>query len=238
MPDVSMIRSASPFSDSIISRSLRMPSITRSPGASGWRRRVASNRRTRSSSDASRNTIRHGIDRSRRSSSARDSSAKNTPPRTSTTIATRRGPPAAVASSAIFPMSAGGRLSTTKYPRSSKLFAASDRPAPDRPVMMVTSGDVARLGPGDLAVAARRPPPRSPGLPRGASAPCRWSWIVRARAGPTPGTARSSSTLGRPEAASASRSASAAPSSAWRPRRGCRRAASAALARPASAGGR
>ena len=40
---------------------------------------------------------------------------------------------------ALLPISAGGRLSTTKYPRSSRHFAASDRPAPDRPVMMVKS---------------------------------------------------------------------------------------------------
>ena len=35
IPDVSMMRSASPLSDSIMRRSLRMPSITRSPGARG-----------------------------------------------------------------------------------------------------------------------------------------------------------------------------------------------------------
>ena len=45
----------------MICRSLRMPSTTRSAGASGWRRRVASYRFTRSSSEASRNTIRYSM---------------------------------------------------------------------------------------------------------------------------------------------------------------------------------
>src|SRR5437879_33541 len=74
-----------------------------------------------------------------RSSSPWDSSLKKTPPRTSATIARRDGPPAPPPSSAILPISAGGRLSTTKYPRSSRHFAASDRPAPDRPVITVKS---------------------------------------------------------------------------------------------------
>ena len=86
-----MMRSASPRRLSIISRSLRMPSTTRSAGASGCRRRVASYRFTRSSSAASRNTIRYAMRRSFSSSSAFDSSPKNTPPRASTTIATRCG---------------------------------------------------------------------------------------------------------------------------------------------------
>src|SRR5947208_16776931 len=54
-------------------------------------------------------------------------------------MATRAGLPEVAASSAILPISAGGRLSTTKYPRSSRHFAASDRPAPDRPVITVKS---------------------------------------------------------------------------------------------------
>src|SRR6266508_1477302 len=74
-----------------------------------------------------------------RSSSPWDSSLKKTPPRTSATMARRDGPPAPPPSSAIFPISAGGRLSTTKYPRSSRHFAASERPAPDRPVITVKS---------------------------------------------------------------------------------------------------
>src|SRR5438034_6094123 len=74
-----------------------------------------------------------------RSSSPWDSSLKKTPPRTSATIASRDGPPAPPPSSAILPIRVGGRLSTTKYPRSSRHFAASDRPAPDRPVITVKS---------------------------------------------------------------------------------------------------
>ena len=101
---------------------------------------MASNRFTRSPSEASRYRIRYGMPRSRRCSRPVDSSPKNTPPRTSTTMATRLGPPRPEASSAIFSISAGGRLSTTKYPRSSRHLAASERPAPDSPVMMVKSG--------------------------------------------------------------------------------------------------
>ena len=41
--------------------------------------------------------------------------------------------------SATFGMSAGGRLSMTKNPRSSSTSAAADRPAPDMPVTTVTS---------------------------------------------------------------------------------------------------
>ena len=43
--------------------------------------------------------------------------------------------PGASASSDTLDMSAGGRLSMTNQPRSSKSFAAWDRPAPDRPAM-------------------------------------------------------------------------------------------------------
>ena len=92
-PDVSITRSASPRSCARIWRSLRIPSTTRSAGASGCRRRVASYRRTRSSSEASRNTIRASRSSARSSSSAFESSLKKTPPRASTTIATRVGEP-------------------------------------------------------------------------------------------------------------------------------------------------
>src|SRR5919197_1080455 len=90
-----------------------------------------------------------------RSWSPRDSSVKNTPPRTSATMATRPGWPEVEASSAIFRMSAGGRLSTTKYPRSSNDFAASDRPAPDWPVMMVKSTVRSASGAGRFSLCAR-----------------------------------------------------------------------------------
>src|SRR6266516_584153 len=66
-------------------------------------------------------------------------SLKKDTPRTSATIASRDGPPAPPPSSAILPIRVGGRLSTTKYPRSSRHLAASDRPAPDRPVITVKS---------------------------------------------------------------------------------------------------
>src|ERR687892_386162 len=65
------------------------------------------------------------------SARARESSPKNTPPRTSSTMATLPGPPGLDASSAIFERSDGGRLSTTKKPRSSRHRAASERPAPE-----------------------------------------------------------------------------------------------------------
>ena len=47
--------------------------------------------------------------------------------------------PCRVPSSATLGMSAGGRLSITKNPRSSSTSAAAERPAPDMPVMIVTS---------------------------------------------------------------------------------------------------
>src|SRR3954468_10710944 len=50
-----------------------------------------------------------------------------------------------LASSATLVMSAGGRLSITKKPRSSRTRAASERPAPDMPLMIVTSSDVSYL---------------------------------------------------------------------------------------------
>src|SRR5438046_1559431 len=55
-----MMRSASPRRLSIINRSLRIPSTTRSAAASGWRRLVAANRFTRSPSEASRYRMRAG----------------------------------------------------------------------------------------------------------------------------------------------------------------------------------
>ena len=47
--------------------------------------------------------------------------------------------PGAWASSATLGMSAGGRLSMTNQPRSSRLSAACERPAPDRPVITTNS---------------------------------------------------------------------------------------------------
>ena len=43
--------------------------------------------------------------------------------------------PGALPSSATFSMSADGRLSTTNQPRSSRLSAACERPAPDSPAI-------------------------------------------------------------------------------------------------------
>src|SRR4051812_818461 len=63
----------------------------------------------------------------------------NAPERTSTTSTNRRGSSRPCARSTTFGMSAGGRLSITKNPRSSNTSAALDRPAPDIPVMIVTS---------------------------------------------------------------------------------------------------
>ena len=78
---------------SIISRSLRMPSTTRSAGASGCRRRVASYRFTRSSSGppGRRSGTRCALDPAPRAPSRARRRTRR--PRASTTMATRAGRP-------------------------------------------------------------------------------------------------------------------------------------------------
>src|SRR5947207_14421012 len=61
--------------------------------------------------------------------------------------------PGTMASSTIFGINDGGRLSTTKYPRSSSAFATSERPAPDRPVTIVKSGVSASMTPSSFGSA-------------------------------------------------------------------------------------
>ena len=65
---------------------------------------------------------------------------------------TAAGPRSPRPSSATLAMSAGGRLSITKKPRSSSTSAAAERPAPDMPVMMVTSRVTRDVHPGAAAV--------------------------------------------------------------------------------------
>src|SRR5438132_609175 len=139
MLDVSITRSAASRSDSSTARSFDIPSSTLS--ARGCLRFVASNRRISTSSDAVRNTIRYSMPRRARSRRASDTWSKYVPPRTSTTSAMCLiSCPGTTASSTIFGISEGGRLSTTKYPRSSSALATSERPAPESPVTIVKSG--------------------------------------------------------------------------------------------------
>src|SRR5687767_11248645 len=76
---------------------------------------------------------------SRSSASAASRWVMKSPDRVSTTKPKRLPPSWARPSSATLAISAGGRLSMTKNPRSSSTSAAADRPAPDMPVMIVTS---------------------------------------------------------------------------------------------------
>ncbi len=117
-------------------RSWLMEPITPS-AASGWRRRVPSKRRTRTSSEASRNSILTlaPVDRSAfRAGST--SSRYSLPPRPTTSATFSVSEPGTLTSSATLVIRAGGMLSMTNHPRSSKVAAAVDRPAPESPVMM------------------------------------------------------------------------------------------------------
>ncbi len=58
-------------------------------------------------------------------------------PTTSTTLA--MPDPGELASSDTLGISSGGRLSMTNQPRSSRMSAACDRPAPDNPVITMNS---------------------------------------------------------------------------------------------------
>lgn len=152
--EVSITRSASPRSSRSRSRSAAMPSTIRPSPWSGCGRRTDSKRRTRASSEDSRKTIRRVTCLASRS--ARDSRrlSKKRRPRTSTTTAIRATLPCERApSSTMVGISAGGRLSTTNQPRSSRHLAAVLRPAPDIPEMMTSSGMVAGPSPVSFVVA-------------------------------------------------------------------------------------
>ncbi len=88
--------------------------------------------------------MRYGWPVSSSLSSSSSSVAKNSFERMSQTTATRfmRLPGSAVSATSC-DRSAGGRLSMQKYPRSSNVWMASERPAPERPVMMTISAGVA-----------------------------------------------------------------------------------------------
>ena len=110
------------------------------------------------------------------------------------------------ASSATLPMSIGGRLSITKKPRSSSTCAASERPAPDMPVMIVTSS-------GGSAVLMRRPSSRSRPACRarsGASRPCRRAYTAVPTASGSHGERERAPLRSAPAASSPSRPPSAA----------------------------
>ena len=121
---------------SSIRRSWVMDPITPS-AASGWRRLVPSKRRTRTSSDASRNSIltRFPVERSA-SRAGSTSSRYSVPPRPTTSATFSVSDPGTLTSSATLVIRAGGMLSITNQPRSSKVAAAVDRPAPESPVMI------------------------------------------------------------------------------------------------------
>src|SRR5438270_12761813 len=91
----------------------------------------------RTSSDASRNRMRTRAPVDRRASRAAGSASRySSRGPVPTTSATRSVvDPGARTNSATLPMRAGGRLSMTNHPRSSKVLAAFDRPAPDNPVI-------------------------------------------------------------------------------------------------------
>ena len=139
--EVSRIRSASARSGWSSSRSAAMPSTTRPPSWSGCGRLTLSNRRTRVSSEASRNTVYGRTPRAYRSLMADFRSVENARLRTSTTAASRGTPPLARrARSAMVGSRSAGMLSATNQSRSSSDLAAVLRPAPDSPVMMTISG--------------------------------------------------------------------------------------------------
>lgn len=138
--EVSMTRSASPRSSRSRSRSAAMPSTIRPSPWSGCGRRTDSKRRTRASSEDSRKTIRRVTCLASRS--ARDSRGcrRSGGPDVDDDgdagdVSWERAP-----SSTIVGISAGGRLSTTNQPRSSRHLAAVLRPAPDIPEMITSSG--------------------------------------------------------------------------------------------------
>ena len=125
-----------------------------SAGASGWRRRVASYRFTRSSSEASRKTILEADPLLPAAPQALGRARRRTRALPGTTIAPS-GTAGLAASSAILG-SAGGRLSTTKYPRSS----SSARPGATRPPQPADQQESGAGGlipaPAALAISASR----------------------------------------------------------------------------------
>ncbi len=152
--EVSMTRSASPRSSRSRSRSAAMPSTMRPGPCSGCGRRTDSKRRTRASSDASRKITRRLTCLAARAASDSRRLSKKRRPRTSTTTAIRATLPCERAPrSTMVGIRAGGRLSTTNQPRSSRHFAAVLRPAPDMPEMITSSGMAAVSPPGSVVVA-------------------------------------------------------------------------------------
>ena len=203
-PEVSMIRSASPRRLSIIRRSLRMPSTTRSAG----RQRMAAARRLVAVHQVLVGRLQEHdpVRRSAAPSAPRapcDSSPKNTPPRASTTMATRAGPPGRDAELGHLAEQRRRQVVDHEVARGPRgECAASDRPAPDSPVMIVKPGAGrglagARGSAVGLHALAAWPPAAHAGPPRRpATGPCSWSWTARASSGPMPGVAAISSDVG------------------------------------------
>ena len=102
--------------------------------ACGWRRRVPSNRRIRTSSAASRKRIRTRLRPAISESTAGSTSSRSPPPRPTTKATRSISEPVPSTSSDTFAIRAEGMLSITNQPRSSSVAAAVDRPAPDMPV--------------------------------------------------------------------------------------------------------
>ncbi len=146
--EVSMTRSAVASTGASMARSAAMPSARVWLPCSGWLRRFCSYRRTRMSSDASRNNTRGVM--SRVAKSLRTQSKSPVKPLDLTSITTASWvirEPAAKPRSTMRAMSSGGRLSATYQPRSSSTLAAVPRPAPDSPVTRTTSMPVSAPDP-------------------------------------------------------------------------------------------
>ena len=158
---MSITRSASPRrsrSSVALARRCRRRSGRRpAAGAGGGR---DSKRRTSTSSEASRKTHPRVDAPGRRSSArrlaqvveeARGRGRRRRPRSAARCPASgRRARPSAA-------ISAGGRLSTTNQPRSSRHLAAVLRPAPDMPEMITSSGRLGPPRPASALVTARRP---------------------------------------------------------------------------------
>ena len=135
---MSITTSACERSSSSLVRSRSIPSTMRSFPCNGCGRRVDSKRCTSDWSVASKNSKRYAAPLDCRVSSALFKASKNFPPRTSTTTA-RDAISELLACDASSGNSAGGKLSTTYQPRSSRACATVDRPAPDIPVTINNS---------------------------------------------------------------------------------------------------
>ena len=136
--EVSIIISALSLTSLNFFLSNAIPVITLPPPDNGWPLLFSLNLFTRTSSVASKNNISYLNCSFSKSLKLWNRSLKNTPPLISITNATLSiFPSLCLHASANFVINVGGRLSTQKYPISSKLLVASDLPAPDNPVTII-----------------------------------------------------------------------------------------------------